>query len=257
MAVLRKEYYTQQNGVQVIKVILKPTKAFPEGGYFYCPREAEELVDSYGWHLNKGLYVIARAKSHNKRTTLSFHREFFRFYHGYDSNENYTDHINMVGFDNTDKNLSVVTAQQNHFNIPTRGYFRITEGKRFRAMCSLNSKTYQPFEATRSEVEACRQANYIEQVILREKLGDNYYMFDFKKYRRGSEDILDLERRGIISEEEATYRHILRYADNAWYYYRYGLQSYFTLHKIKVPQYRLNEYGFMIHPVTGQKLCPF
>ena len=31
-------------------------------------------------------------------------------------------------------------------------------------------------------------------------------------------DILDLERTGQISEEEAIYRHVLRYAaDNAWY----------------------------------------
>lgn len=54
MAVLKKEYYTQLDGTEVIKVILKPTKVFPEGSnYFYAPREAESLVDAYTWSLNK------------------------------------------------------------------------------------------------------------------------------------------------------------------------------------------------------------
>lgn len=97
----------------------------------------------------------------------------------------------------------------------------------------------------------------IERVWLREKLGTDYYIFDFLKYRRGSEDLLDLERTGVLSEEEATYRHILRYKDNAWYYLRYNLEQYFKDYNIPVPKYSLNEQGFMIHPITGKKLCPF
>ena len=82
-------------------------------------------------------------------------------------------------------------------------------------------------------------------------------MFDFKKYRRGSEDILDLERTGKISEEEATYRHILRYADNAWFYLRYNLEDYFRQYHIPVPKYSLDTQGFMVHLITNQRLCPF
>lgn len=66
MAVLGKEYYTQLNGVEIIKVILKPTRVFPEGSnYFYCPREAESLVDSFCWCLRKNrnrVQVVAHKK---------------------------------------------------------------------------------------------------------------------------------------------------------------------------------------------------
>ena len=114
-----------------------------------------------------------------------------------------------------------------------------------------------PMGYLKTEDEACTGQNYIEQVWLRRKLGNDWYMFDFKKYRRGSEDIIDLERTGQISEEEATYRHILRYSDNAWYMLRYDLEQYYKDNHIPIPEYRLDESGFMIHPITGQKLCPF
>ena len=82
-------------------------------------------------------------------------------------------------------------------------------------------------------------------------------MFNFLKYRRGSEDILDLERTGQISEEEAIYRHVLRYADNAWYYYRYGLEQYFRENHIPVPDFDLDSQGFMVDKITRKHLCPF
>ena len=36
MAVLRVEEHRQLNGEDILKVILKPTKPFPDGAYFYC-----------------------------------------------------------------------------------------------------------------------------------------------------------------------------------------------------------------------------
>lgn len=259
MAVLKKEYYTQKNGVQIIKVILTPTKKFPEGGYFYAPAEAEELVDDYNWSLNvreSRKYVSAITEDRFGLKGVSFHKELFIFYHNYNCKEN-IDHINMVEFDNTDNNLNVTTTQQNKFNSFTKNYSYNKYRSSFKSSYMLNGRSYSPFSVTHSEAEACQQANYIEQVILQEKLGGEYYMFDFKKYRRGSEDILDLERTGQISSEEATYRHILRYSTNAWYYLRFGLQDYFKENNIPVPEYSLDEQGFMIHPETGEKLCPF
>lgn len=47
MAVLRSEKYRQRNGDDVLKVLVKPTKVFPEGAYFYCDAIDEELVRSY------------------------------------------------------------------------------------------------------------------------------------------------------------------------------------------------------------------
>lgn len=257
MAVLKKEYYTQLNGVEVIKVIMKPTKNFPNG-YFYCPREAENLVDSYTWYLNKNrsrVRVMTRNESWGT-SKLLFYKELFKFYKGY-SWEEEIDHLNMVEFDNTDQNLNAVSHQQNSFNRLTRGYYYNKGYRHFQAQYWLDGKRYYPFSAVRKEDEACIQQNYIDKVILREELGDDYYRFDFLKYRRGSEDILDLERTGQITEDEAIYQHIMRYADNAWYYLRFGLQEYFTEHNIPVPEYDLDADGFMVDRLTGKKLCPF
>lgn len=97
----------------------------------------------------------------------------------------------------------------------------------------------------------------LETDYLRGILKDDYYMYDFLKDRRGDLDILDLERTGIISAEEATYRHVIRYAkDNAWYYYRYNLEQYFKDNHIPVPDFDLDEQGFMIDKITRKKLCP-
>lgn len=256
--ILNKEYYTQKNGVDIIKVILKPTTKFPNG-YFYCPREAEDLVDKYCWCLcnsRSSMRVDANGGNYYNKPKLIFHKELFNFYHNYDWLED-IDHVNLVEIDNTNQNLNAVTHQQNQLNRFRRGYSYTKRDNCFSVTYKLSDRIYHPFSATHREDEACQQANYIDKVILKEELGEGYYRFDFLKYRRGSEDILDLERTGIISEEEATYRHILRYVDNAWYYLRYGLEQYFKDNHILVPQYSLDTNGFMIHPITGQRLCPF
>ena len=253
------EEFKQINGVWILKVFCKPTKTFPNGGWFYAPAEALSLVQNYNWYLaqyRNRVEVRAGVWNGYCKTIIYFHKELFKFYQGYNWQGD-IDHINMIEFDNIDANLNAVTAQKNSFNRFTKGYSNNNNRSTFQPRIMLNSKTYYPLSVTHSEGEACIQQNYIEQVWLKDKLGAEYYMFDFKKYRRGSEDILDLERIGKISEEEATYRHILRYSDNAWFYLRYDLQDYFKQYHIPIPQYSLDTNGFMIHPITGQKLCPF
>ena len=186
------------------------------------------------------------------RINLYFHRELFKFYQGYDWQYE-IDHINMIDYDNVDENLNAVTYGQNGLNKFTQNYYY---DKRYGIFC-CRLQTNSLYSHIKSENEACILQNELEQVWLKEQLGDDWYMFDFKKYRRGSEDILDLERTGQISEEEATYRHILKYSDNAWYMLRYGLEDYYKEHNIPIPQYSLDSNGFMIHPITGQRLCPF
>lgn len=259
----RIEEYRQQNGVDILKVILKPTKKFPEGkNYFYAPSEARSLVEKYTWFLHaegkNQAYVIAGVYSTYHCSTIYFHAKLFGFYNNY-AWQGDIDHRDIIEYDNTEQNLEPVTSQQNNFNKLTRGYVFNIKRKpaSFTARIKIEGKDYYPYSAVRNEVDVCNAQNYAEQVCLREKLGTQYYMFDFKKYRRGSQDILDLERTGQISEEEAIYKHILRYSNNAWYYYRYGLQDYFKQYHIPIPQYSLDEYGFMTHPITGQKLCPF
>lgn len=259
MAVLKIEEYRQQNGVLILKVFCKPTKRFLNGGYFYVPAEAVSLVQKYNWYLDQSrnrVVVMAITGSDYCRKGILFHKELFKFYQGYDWNGD-IEHINMIEYDNTDNNLNAVTRQQNGFNKLTKGYFYNNRDKNFQPQIVINSKTYCPYSVTHREDEACIKQSYLEQVILKEKLQDQYYMFDFFKYRRGDESILDLERTGKISEEEAIYRHIMGYSENAWYYLRYGLEQYFKDYNIPVPKYSLDTNGFMVHPITGKKLCPF
>lgn len=261
MAVDKIEQYRQKNGTDILKVILKPTSKF-QTGYFYAPAEAIDLVKKYAWRLHaegkNRVYILATNNSNYHPENIHFHIKLFEFYNNYIW-QGEIDHRDMVEIDNADENLEPVTSQQNKFNRLTRGYFIAThlQPAIFTAHITVDGKHYSPFKSVRNEADACNIQNYTEQVLLKEELGSQYYMFDFRKYRRDSKDILDLERTGQISEEEATYRHILKYSQNAWYYYRYGLQDYFKQYHIPVPQYRIDDMGFMNHPITGEKLCPF
>ena len=257
MAIERIEEYRMQNGDDILKVFCKPTKNFPEGkNFFYAPTEAVNLVRGKSWCLAKqGNRVVVTAYKAN--TTIKFHQELCNFYHS--CYVDYIDHINMVEVDNIDQNLNVVTNQQNGLNRFTRGYQLSKNQLRlaFLPRIRLNDQENYPFSQVHREDEVCILQNEVEQEFARIKLQEDYYMFDFKKYRRDSKDILDFERTGEISEEEATYRHILKYSDNAWYMLRYGLEEYYKENHIPIPQYSLDSDGFMVHPITGQKLCPF
>lgn len=105
-------------------------------------------------------------------------------------------------------------------------------------------------------VETHFRSSYSRRIAYQLELQYEDYRYDFLKDRRKDTDILDLERTGQISEDEAIYRHILRYADNAWFYYRYNLTKYFADNRIPLPRYSRDSDGFMIHPITGQQLCP-
>ena len=204
----------------------------------------------------KSIIVTYRTNDYFYRKHLLFHQELAYKYLGY--YPDYIDHINGIAYDNTDINLNVVTNQQNAFNRPSRGYTYNSDYKYFQAYTKLNYKTLNPYSCVHSEVEACQLAHLVETDYLRNILKEDYYIYDFLKDRRNDLDILDLERTGVISEEEATYRHVIRYAkDNAWYYYRYNLEQYFKDNHIPVPDFSLDEQGFMRHPITNQLLCPF
>ena len=90
MAVLNIEEYRQQNGDDILKVLLKPTKNFPDG-YFYCDAIDEELVRSYTWCLlKKHPYIVAHSQGSHRRT-LYFHQE-----KACNILDNYPDYINHV-----------------------------------------------------------------------------------------------------------------------------------------------------------------
>lgn len=264
MAIIKIEEYRQKNGDDILKVFCKPTKNFPEGkNFFYAPAEAIDIINNYTWYLQKlGCTDINVVTAHGFNEIFLFHRELCYLYHR--CYVSYIDHINHVDTDNTDKNLNSVTAKQNLQNSFSKGYSISKLNKTYTRKFSFTPRircddcNHYPFGSSskRNEDEACILQSQAEQVWLKEQLGDQYYMFDFMKYRKNDTDLLDLERTGVLSEEEATYQYILRYADNAWYYYRYNLAEYFKDNHIPVPKYSLNENGFMIHPTTNEYLCP-
>lgn len=246
MSVLGIEQYKQKNDEDVLKVLVRSTKAFLKGAYFYCDASDEELVRQHSWHLHmqKKPYVIATEMTYRQQT-LRFHQE--KAFNILGNHPNYINHINGVEFDNVNMNLDVVSQQQNLWCRLSRGYL-IAE-RSFRPNVKINS--YQVFvKCTKTEAEACISAYQLEITY-------EDYRYDYLKDRRKDIDLLDLERTGKISEEEAIYRHVCHYAkDNAWYVYRYNLFDYFRDNHIPVPAYSIDSDGFMCHSVTGQRLCP-
>lgn len=245
MAVECIERYRQLNGINVLKVILKPTKVFPEG-YFYCDASDEELVRQYTWFLKsqRQPYIIANCLG---MQNLCFHQE-----KAFNIRSRYPDcinHINGIEYDNANVNLDVVTSQQNCWCKPSRGYGKDKRFRSFVPHIAVNSRQIWA-KCVRTEVEAIQSVYQLE-------VDHEDYMYDFLKDRRKDTDILDLERTGKISEDEAIYHHVCRHAlDNAWYYYRYNLADYFKDNHLKVPAYSIDSDGFMTHSITGQRLCP-
>lgn len=245
MAVEGIKEYRQRNGEDVLKVILKPTKVYPEG-YFYCDAIDEELVRSYAWLLQnqRQPYVMANLGNSYNQQYLLFHREIKHNLLGY--YPDYINHVDGIKFDNVSMNLDEVSQQQNIWCAPSRGHTIV--GRSFVPRIRVNSQNIYA-KCVRTEVEACISAHQLEMQY-------EDYCYEFLKDRRKDIDILDLERTGQISEEEAVYRHVLRYADNAWYVYRYDLFDYFKENNIPVPAFSIDIDGYMAHPVTGQRLCP-
>lgn len=247
MAVLGIEQYKQKNGNDILKVILKPTKVFPEG-YFYCDASDEELAKSYTWllHTQKEPYVKAVCWDYYMGNQIKlFHQE--KAFNILSYHPDYINHIDGVEYDNVNANLDEVTNQQNLWCRPSRGY--AIDKKNFRPYIGINSQQICA-NYTRIEVGAIQSAYQLE-------LQYENYRYDFLRDRRKDLDLLDMERTGQISEDEAIYIHVLRYAaNNAWYVYRYDLFDYFYENHIPIPAFSIDSDGYMVHSITGQRLCP-
>lgn len=249
MAVERVEQYITLAGDKILKVILKPTKAFPVG-YFYTDDNlvARELINEHNWHLgkqNKNTYVVA----YSYQGKLRFHQEYAKRILGY--YPDYIDHLNGVELDNRDANLNVVTQQQNIRNRPTIGYCFNAYRNYFHPYCTLNNK--QIFSGNyKSEPEALLATYRLRQ----EAYAD--YNYNFYLDRRNDLDILDAELTSKITSDYATYLYAKRYAENnPWYIYRYNLFEYCKANNIMIPSFTLDKDGFMINPATGTKFCPY
>lgn len=246
MAVQEIKEFLQKDGSGVLKVILTPQKAFPNGSWFYCDAEDIDLVESYSWRIVKScktLYVCSNW------TNIRFHQELA--YKKLGHTVDIIDHYNHVGFDNCNQNLFNVTKEENQQNKFVKGYRSTLETRtkipKIAWMVVIGAS--RTSFSTDNELIACQLRYQLEQERFK-------HPYNFIADRSQSLDILDLERTGQISSEEAIYRHVLRHADNAWYYHRYNLEEYFRDNNIPVPKYALDLQGYMIHPITGEKLCP-
>lgn len=248
MAVDRIVQYRQKDGKNTLKVFLQPSKDFPKGSYFYCDAEDLDLIYKCGWGLFSSdgtlYYVTGRlAEQH-----LSFHQEVALKHLGHYCT--CIDHFNHCGFDNCDSNLFNVSYKYNNLNVSKRGYIFRMANNTYQWHVCIDSHEDKVFRSVANEVEACQVRNQLEKQYLP-------YHYNFLEDRSNAIDILDLERTGQISHEEAVYRHVKRYSQNAWYYYRYDLADYFKEYNIPKPEYILDERGYMLAPFSNRKLCPF
>ena len=232
----------------VLKVILKPTKNFPEGSnYFYCDASARWLVEKYNWCLtNRGntIYVVR----HNGTGSVYFHNDFAE---SIDIFAHCIDHINLVGVDNRDINLNAVNKSLNAKNVQCKGYHYARSRCKFMIQMNIDGKNTN-FGRYKNEYEALKIVYTARQQYYAN------YDYNFLLDRKNDLDILDDELTGKITTEEATFRHVMRYAkDNAWYIYRYGLEEYFNSRGIQIPAFELDSKGYMIDTITKERLCPF
>lgn len=239
---------------EYIKVILKPTKAFPVG-YFYTDNNpvARELVESYSWNLqkhNNSTYVIAYFG------TPSTGQRFLRFHREYacrvlDYYPDYIDHINRLEIDNRDINLNIVTQQQNNRNKPSIGYHFDAKCNIFQPNYALNNKSYIR-GSYKTEPEALLATYQLRQEVYAD------YNYQFLEDRRDFQHLVDKEVKSIITHKEASYIRAKQLIENnPWYAYRYNLFDYCRENNIKIPEFKLDSQGFMIHPITEERFCPY
>lgn len=97
-------------------------------------------------------------------------------------------------------------------------------------------------------MEIIRQSREKRHTSLESEAGLRLF---FYTDRRNDRDLLELERTGVISPEEAMYCYVMRYAaDSAWYYYRCNFGNYFRYNHIPVPDFSTNVNGLKII-ITG------
>ncbi len=252
MAVERIERYRQKNGLDILKVWLYPTTKFPSGSYFYCEARDEDLVNKLSWYMEKTYepYIVGDSTIDGVHTHHKFHREIaFKILHYYPE---YIDHRNRVAFDNVDDdNLFVVSNGENGQNQRTKGYtVRWDRGGTFVGMLKREQKCIR-LRTSFSEIDAMYCRNRLEEEYFD-------YRYDFLLDRRDDIDLLEDEREGRISHDEAVYKHVLRYKSNPWFFFRYELEDYYRQNNIQLPvtgKDYMERDGFLTD-LEGNRLCP-
>ena len=274
--ILRKEYYTQKDGTEIIKV-------FCNNGYFYCDKADEDIIDNHSFEIGKAgsktnLVVPKTSVRINDRyVTKTFGQMYNKKYYGeYNPDGKVCDHINGVEIDNVSSNLRLASIQQNSYNQFTQGFtvnMRNDKYSQYNTYYSAavnvakfpntKKRTLRPFGCVKDEISACKQQYELENIWLKDYIKDNFVMFDFTTFRRFALDILDLERTGQQSHEEAINTYLMQdhIRTNPWYWFRYSLHKFYDRLGVSEPKlnvdYYINEDNAMAFCGTNQLCRPF
>ena len=247
--VLEIETFKQKDNKEILKVWVGSKYDEKLKHYFYTDADALDLVKSYSWKNYYG-YTTAMGADRNNKGKMkgySFHREYM--YQLLGEYPKCTDHINRIGIDNTSQNLRSVDFKENCRNVERLGY-QCSDIYGFVAhLTGYKGKKHHYYADTEIEILAL-----INSHKKRYRLKCEY---SFLEDRVGGLDLLDLERTGQISHDEATYEYVLRHASkNPWYVYRFGLTGYCLRHNIPIPDFSIDNDGFMINKESGERLRP-
>lgn len=154
------------------------------------------------------------------------------------------DHISGVTYDNCRCNLRVASKQTNSKNRSTGTGVVLKANKSSIDFIVMKQKT------DREIYEKLIFDNELDALLKRSELDYNLRTkyntptYEFLRDRRRDRDLVDLVRMHIINEEDEKQMYVSRYAECAWYYYRFKdeLESYKNLFDLDT---HCNEDGFL------------
>lgn len=244
--VIGKEYYTQRDGREVIKVLLKPTKTFPKSvSYFYIDKHMEGVVDRYDWKLvDKDLKMVVadidgcRVYLHRVVKECMPNMYFPPSTKFYMVNNCYRDLIS-----------SNIVPWHGRIIEKTVGYKKTEDGfelnKEYRADPEVNEVYATEYEAIQHIIDTEAKCSTNRGYLFFNDLGEDM-------------DLVDLLRQGYITEGRARLEHLKRTAyKNPWYMVRYCLYAIMQYNDLKKPDWGTNSEGFICDPTTGETLCPY
>lgn len=273
--------YKQLDGREIIKAW------DPKGFYFYLDAADEDILQKYNISIvkagSKSNMMVPKAtsiKENNVYRQKSFGQLLTFKYKGvYKIPGIIADHINGLEIDNIKSNIRLVNLAGNGRNQFSQGYtinfkdsasngqLNTTYLPTIKIRTSTGHKSLRPFGMLKSEKEAAIYQFFAEQQYINGTLpGVDYTLinkrdiinFDFVSYRRFSPEILDRERTGKISKEQAIYEQLKKFSHNIWYYYRYNLKQLYIDYKIGVPKnWYEDAEGRLRFLTNGELCCPF
>lgn len=162
---------------------------------------------------------------------------------------------NCAKNDFTINNLVLVPEALSYFTEAKVGYNICSSG--FKPTIKVGKNYFSPFGVVKNESEACQLQYKLETEWLYQNVGQPQYQYNFCYDLKHDPDILHELKTGVITQDEAVFKHIKRYASNSWFVLRYNLQPVLQQFGLPFPEYKLNDKGIMISVEHGKILNPY